>query len=105
MTEPLVTNASSKKQVKAAHAKELRGRDREIEDVRHVLRTKEGRRFYWRLMAKCKSFESILHPSGSMLYYQAGQQDIGHFLLGELVATDENKLIEMMIEAKEFENG
>lgn len=104
MHEPLVTNASDRKQVKNARSKELRGRDREIEDMRKVLSMREGRRVIWRLMAKCRTFQSVFDASGSRVYYYSGQQDIGHFLLDEITATDENKLIDMMRENKEEEN-
>lgn len=104
MQEPMVSNASDKKQVKEARKKEARGRDREIEDMRSVLRSREGRRVIWRLLEQCSVFGSVNHSSGSQVYYNVGKQDIGHYLMKEIVETDENKLIEMMRENKEEEN-
>lgn len=103
--EPVVQNASNKKQVKAATQKEKRVRDRELEDLRAVLLSREGRRFVWRLLSFCKVFGTVFHSSGSQVYYNAGQQDVGHFVLSEVTAVDENKLIEMMREEKEENDG
>ncbi len=105
MNEPLVSNAGDKKQVKAARAKELRGREREIEDMRFILKSRQGRRFLWRLMGMCRVFGSVYDSSGSRVYFNAGQQDIGHMIMTEVIEADEYKLIEMMKEEKEEANG
>lgn len=99
-----VYNAADPKAVKAARKKELRGRDREVEDLRFVLKSPQGMRVIWNMLCKCGAFQSVLHSSGSMVYYNAGKQDLGHWLLSEVQEVDPNKLIEMMIQSKE-ENG
>lgn len=105
MQEPLVTNAADKRQVKEARKRETRSRDRELEDIRAVLKTREGRRFYWRLMERCRAFSSVFDASGSKVYYNAGQQDIGHFLIAEMSEVDPNILVLMMKEERDEANG
>lgn len=103
-TEPLVKNAASAKQVKASSDKEKRKREAQLEDIRLVLRTIEGRRLIWRIMSECKIFGSVHHPSGSQVYYNSGRQDLGHFLLAEIIESDEQQLFHMMKEAKGYDN-
>ena len=102
--EPEIYNAADPKKVRAAHKKEIRGREREIEDLRYVLRSSQGRRVIWGLLCKCHAFASVFDPSGSKVYYNAGKQDIGHWMLSEIQEVDPNKLIEMMIEEKDEKN-
>jgi len=91
----LVKNAASPKQVNKAEKREELNRDSELNDIRAVLSTAEGQRFVWRLMEKCKTFNSIWQSS-ALIHYQSGQQDIGHFLMAEIVEADEELLFNLM---------
>lgn len=102
MDQAVVKNAADKSQVLKAKDKEKFQRDTEIQDLKKVLSTREGRRFLWRLMAHCKVFESILETS-ARIYYNSGRQDVGHFLMAEIAVADDEKLFEMMREAKQEE--
>lgn len=84
---------------KANKEKKLR-REKELKDIKAILSMKEGKRFMWRLLAHCKTFESIWTPS-AQIHYQAGQQDVGHFLMSEIEEADENLLFEMMKDNKQ----
>jgi len=92
--QPLVKNAASEKQVKEAAGKENRLRERELNEMRVILSTKEGRRFLWRLMGKCKTFNSI-YESSAKIHYNSGQQDIGHYLLAEIDQADPEMFFKM----------
>lgn len=96
----LVGNAGDEQQVASAVGKERRIRTRELNDVRAVLATEEGRRFLWRLMGQCKVFESVKAGDDAMTNYNVGRQDIGHFVMAEVAEARPNALIEMMIEAQ-----
>lgn len=96
----LVGNAGDEQQVASAIGKERRIRTRELNDVRAVLATEEGRRFIWRLMEQCKVFESVKATDDSTTLYNAGRQDVGHFVMTELVEARPNALIEMMTAAQ-----
>lgn len=98
------TNAASPKQVKKMVSHDERLRQRELDDLRVVMSSVHGRRLMWRLMAHCRTYQSALHPSGSQVYYNIGQQDIGHFLQAEITAADDKKFYEMQLEAKGYEH-
>ena len=95
----LVKNAASEKQVKKAEKKEYSVREKELNDLKKVLNTTEGRRVFWRLMDHCRVFETVWEPSAK-IHYNSGKQDVGHFIMGEIVEADEKYLMEMMKENK-----
>jgi len=95
--DALVKNASSEKQVKEAKSVEKTYRDVELEDLRKVLNTKAGRNVLWRILSKCKTFETIWHPSAA-IHYNSGQQDIGHWLMSEIANTGPESLMVLMKE-------
>ena len=98
----LVKNAASEKQVKRAAHDEKHLRDMDLEDLRTVLRTVEGRKVLWRVLSKCKTFNSVWHPSAA-IHYNSGQQDIGHWLMSEIVDAGQDQLFKMMQE--NYEKG
>lgn len=100
--KPYVKNAADKGQIKEAEKKAMLARDRELNDLRVVCSTIEGRRLLWRFMAKCKVFGSVWESSAK-IHYNAGQQDFGHFIMGEIINADEEILFQMMRENKKGE--
>lgn len=99
MEKVLVKNAADATQVKEAKQKEVRGRERELNDVRSLLNTREGRRLAWRLLTHCRVFESIWHGS-AQIHYNSGMQDVGHFLLAEITEAAPEAFLLMMKENK-----
>lgn len=96
----LVKNASDKEQVKKAEKQEKFDRNSELKDLQSVLSTPQGRRVLWRVMEKCKAFGSCYDRSGSQAYYNIGRQDLGHFIMSEIVEAGEDFLFTMMTENK-----
>jgi hypothetical protein len=96
----LVKNAADEKQVKDAKFTVEERRRQELNDLRFVLSTRQGRRALWRLMAFCKAFASIW-DSSAKIHYNAGKQDVGHYLIGEVEAADQEAFFLMMKESKE----
>lgn len=92
--KPFVRNAASKKQVETADMKERSARERELNDMRVVLSTVEGRRWLWRLLGKCKTFESI-YESSARIHYNSGQQDIGFRIIQEIDVADPEMFFKM----------
>jgi hypothetical protein len=99
MEKSLVKNAASEKQVKRAEEKQQTKREMELNDLHHVLGNPRGRRFVWRLLEKCRVFNTVWEPSAK-IHYNSGQQDIGHFIMSEIVEADEKYLLDMMKENK-----
>lgn len=81
---------------KKAHRK----RKEELTDIRTVLASSSGRNFLWRLLDKCGVFESTFTNDSLKMSYLSGQQDIGHFIMSEIVETDDRLLFKMMKENK-----
>lgn len=97
---PLVQNAADARQVKIAGRAEAREREDELNDWRAVLGTESGRRLLWRILVQCRVFGSVFDPSAEKMAFNAGRQDVGHFVMGEISEADEQKLLLMMQESQ-----
>lgn len=95
-------NAADEKQVQEAGNRAKRIRINELNDLRFILQTTQGRRFLWRLLSRCKAFHSVWEPSAK-IHYNSGQQDVGHFLMAEIVEANEEAFLQMMKESKQGE--
>jgi len=98
----MIKNAADPSQVKRAADRERYNRETQLNDIRIVLGTLEGRRLMWRLMGHAKVFESIWEPSAK-IHYNSGLQDFGHFIMSEIADADQALLFKMMLEAKQEE--
>ncbi len=91
-------NSADPKQVKEMGRKVDSLRNQELNDLRFVLDSMQGRRLMWRLLSECKTFGSVFHQSGSMQSYLIGKQDFGHFLMGELLQAGDEFYLKMQSE-------
>lgn len=99
MSQPLVKNAADESQVRGADKKQKNRHLRDIVDLKEILSLPAGRRVIWRLLVKCKTFETVWHPS-ALIHYNAGQQDLGHFILGEVMEAKPEAYLQMSAESK-----
>lgn len=72
----------------------------EKEETKILLSTIEGRRFIWMLMGRCRVFSSVAHPIDK-IQYNAGMQDIGHYLQARVIDSDPDLYLKMIHESKE----
>jgi hypothetical protein len=93
----LVRNAADPKQVKAGARAEKRAREIELDDLRVLLASPAGRRFLWRVLGYCK-FASDIWDGSSRIHFNAGVQNVGHWMLAEITAADEEAFFLMMRE-------
>lgn len=93
--KPIITNVADKDQITNAKKKEKLIRENELEDIKATLALPQAQRFIWRILERCKTFESIYEQS-ARIHYNAGQQDLGHFLMSEIINADEQLLFTMM---------
>lgn len=102
----MAQNASDEKSIKDAGNRERRIREGELNDIRFLIANRQGRRFIWRFLAHCKLHGSVWEPS-ARIHYNAGVQDVGHFLLAEVLEADPEAMLKMMQEAKDekLKNG
>ncbi len=96
----LVRNAADRKQVGIAAKREAQDRENELADLRSVLATVEGRRFVWRMLEHCRVFGSVFDLDATRIAFNAGRQDVGHYLMSEVTTADEQRLLEMMQESQ-----
>lgn len=93
-------NLANEEEVKEFHKKQDDLSKQQTEDVKFLLQSVQGRRFLWRLLDHCSVFSSIYHAS-ALIHHNSGRQDVGHFVMGEIVKADDMAFIQMMKEAKE----
>lgn len=94
----LVANAADREQVREAGNKERRARMREMDDVKAILDLPQGRRFMWRLLEHCSVHASVFAGNDAMTNHLSGKQDVGHFVLGEIVEARPQAYVDMMLE-------
>ncbi len=98
----MVKNAADPKQVEDAVEREKSKRQLELNDLCAILARAEGRRFLWRILGHCKAFESVWSPN-AQIHYNAGMQDVGHWLMAEITEANVETMLTMMREA--IDNG
>lgn len=94
---PIITEPE---QAKESGARQRFKRDQELDDIRSIIATESGRRFLARLLAHCKVSRSVWQPSAA-IHRDAGIQEVGHFVLGEVVAADRRAAADFLTEAYE----
>lgn len=102
MSKALVGNAADSEQVHEAAEKIKLSKLNDAECLKAILETKQGRTVIWKWLKHCKVFESI-YDSSARIHYNAGKQDVGHFLLAEVLQANKNAYLQMMQEAEEGE--
>lgn len=98
--EEKIFNAADEAQVAESGKKELRGRERHLDDIKVVLSTKSGRRFYWKTLSDCGVFRTSF-TGNSTTFFNEGKREIGLMLLADLMEADADKYLLMTQEAKD----
>jgi len=78
--------------------KEIIQRDRL--DVEWITSTEQGRRFMWRLLSYCGVYRDI-EGNGNDMLKQIGRRQVGLYLLRLVADASEERIFDMMREAKE----
>jgi hypothetical protein len=99
LAKALVGNASDSDQVEKAKEKEKHGRDLEINDMRFILSTPQGRRTLWRYLSHCGIYQSSFRTS-SEIYYLEGQRAVGLEILKDIHDSDSEAYVKMINENK-----
>ena len=91
----LVKNASSVSQTQNAARLEAEREARFAKNLAAVLSTEAGQEVLWAVLGRTKILESIYVQSAE-IYYNAGRQDVGHWLLEQLEKADPRALLTLM---------
>jgi hypothetical protein len=97
MDKAVVRNAADREQVTAARKKEALTQANRDERLKRLLASEDFRGYIWEVLEECKVFESIMETS-ARVYYNAGRQDVGHEIMGEIVRVSPETFIRMMQE-------
>lgn len=97
------TSAADPKQVTDAKKRERRLSSERVEDVRWVLSTVQGRRFFWRVLELCGVYSSDESMSTNSEFFQKGKRIIGLTLLRELNEARPEAYLEMVSESRRKE--
>lgn len=95
----LVRNAADPEQVEKAAKKEKRGREQEVDDIKFILSSAQGRRFYWRLLERCGVYSlSFRAGQPDQTAYLEGHRNIGLTFLNDLMTAEPEAYLKMMKE-------
>jgi hypothetical protein len=101
-----VENADDPQQVKEGKQREKRLRERNNNDMAWVLHDQRGRRVLYRLIKFCRPTQSALGPNDSITNFNVGMQNVGNFIVDEILKVHPESYITMLQEAnKEAENA
>lgn len=97
----MIKNAADPAQIKEAVRKEKSARFKELEDVKSILSTKAGRRFYYRYMKECGVFRISYTGNGSETFFNEGQRNVGLKFLADINDADPEIYATMIKENQE----
>lgn len=75
-------------------------RDNRRRDLIETLKTPQGRRVYWRLMAKCGAFREQFTQDTNKAYFFQGKRSVGLEMYHDLLDADPDIYIKMLHENK-----
>lgn len=78
----------SEKENKKLSADNQRVRQKEIDDIRKILKTPEGRRYMWRQLGLCGIFRNSFNLNSQQTAFSEGQRNIGLALLTDINEAD-----------------
>lgn len=86
------------KENKKLSADNQRIRQKEVDDVRKILKTPEGRRFVWRQLSLCGIFRSSWNLNSNQTSFSEGQRNVGLGLLVDVNEADPTAYAKMQSE-------
>jgi len=96
VNEPL--DVGDEKQVKQSKKKFELVRDRELEEIRRILKEEWGRGFLHRILGECHTYRSTSNSDAHTMAVLSGQRDIGLWLLSEIEQADPNGYVKLLQE-------
>jgi hypothetical protein len=93
---PFVKNASDPQQVKAGKKKEKSRHWQDMQDIKAIAETPEGRRFFHRYISKiCKVFKTV-YQGDAGIYFNEGKRVVGTTMLLDLRNAAPDALLEIL---------
>lgn len=95
---PYVKNADDKKQVKEAREKVKNKRLTEIDDLKFVLSSIQGRRVFWKYLGVCGIFSISFNGDPNRMIFHEGERNVGLRLVKDINEADKEAYPKMMVE-------
>lgn len=78
----------------------------EVEDLKRLLESKEGRRVLWRILGYCGVYDNAF-TGNSSTFFNNGRQDVGKWLIKELLRVNNKAYVNLQLSAlnEEDTNG
>lgn len=78
--------------------RDKRKRERELSDIRTILKTVEGRRFYWRVLAEGEMWKVNFNGDVNQLIFDNGMKNMSAIFMKDLLAAKPEAFIQMQQE-------
>lgn len=95
----MVQNAADQNQVREANLKVKYGREKELEDIKYILASPQGRRFVWRYLEITGLFKTSFTGSSETFFLEGGR-NIGLKILADVNEADPEGYLKMLKESK-----
>lgn len=86
-----MTNVADETQVKEAGRKEKYKRTRELDDLRTVLSTPQGRRFIWKMLSSCDVISA--RQEAVWTYFYEGERNVANRLKADVIEADRKSVV------------
>jgi hypothetical protein len=96
----LVKNAGDPEQVRNAGKREKHNREKELYELRGLLRMPEFRRLAWRYMEKCNILGSVYTGEALGTAYNEGQRMVGNAIMQDILDADPDAYVTMLKESR-----
>ena len=93
-------DASNEQHVKSRKTKTKLKREDQLSALRDILESDGGKEFFWRLLARCKLYETSF-TGNIQTFFNEGKREVGLWVLSEIVAADPKAYANMMIKNEE----
>lgn len=103
--ESMVRNAADEKQVKDAQLQEVSGRNQQFDDLKDLMLSPQGQRFFVRYMKICGIHKTSVTSNceTNRTFFLEGQRNIGLQLLSDLLEADPVICADILLKSKEGE--
>jgi hypothetical protein len=98
--DPLDLSGQERTTANAAE-EERQAREKELNDLRWVMGTKQGRRFMWRLLSKAGLYQSSFNTNNAVMAFNEGNRNAGLQQLNDIMEACPERYNEMLTEQKE----
>lgn len=99
MSKPYVNNASDEAQINNSKIKVKFNKSNELNDLKYILSTEQGKRFVWKLISRCGLFRTSFTGS-SQTFFLEGERNIGLYVLDLIMEADPEAYIKMYMQSK-----